>query len=89
GIGKPVTEHVVKITKDEIPLAIYDTKGLELNKETQLAAKNEIMQIISNGFLGDRKDEIHIVYYCINGLSGRIEDDEIELINTIGEHLPV
>ena len=33
GIGKPVTEHMRKITKKGIPLAIYDTRGFELGKD--------------------------------------------------------
>lgn len=32
GMGKPVTDHMRKISKKGIPLAIYDTKGFELGK---------------------------------------------------------
>ena len=35
GMGKPVTDHMRKISKKGIPLAIYDTKGFELGKEVQ------------------------------------------------------
>ena len=35
GMGKPVTDHMRKITKKGIPLSIYDTRGFELGKEVQ------------------------------------------------------
>lgn len=33
GIGKPVTDHMRKISKKEFPLAIYDTRGFELGRD--------------------------------------------------------
>ena len=33
GIGKPVTQHMRKISKKGVPLNIYDTKGFELGKD--------------------------------------------------------
>lgn len=33
GMGKPVTDHMRKLTKKGVPLAIYDTRGFELGKE--------------------------------------------------------
>ena len=30
GMGKPVTTYMRKITKKDVPLAIYDTRGFEL-----------------------------------------------------------
>lgn len=35
GIGKPVTKHLRKITKEGIPIALYDTQGLELEESVQ------------------------------------------------------
>ena len=39
GMGKPVTDHMRKITKKGVPLAIYDTRGFELGKEVQEQVK--------------------------------------------------
>lgn len=86
GIGKPVTEHIKEITKKDIPLTIYDTKGLELGKDTQAAIKKEIMDKIKEGLYS--KDEskcIHCIWYCINTASDRIEDDEIAWIREFTE----
>ena len=32
GIGTPVTKHLQRITKNGIPLVIYDNKGIELDQ---------------------------------------------------------
>ena len=30
GIGRPVTDHIRKISKKDVPLNIYDTRGFEM-----------------------------------------------------------
>ncbi len=90
GIGQPVTQHLRKITKIGIPLTIYDTKGLELKEEVQDKIINEINGKIKELYLkGDEKDYIHAIWYCINSNSNRIEESEIELINSFAENVPV
>lgn len=49
GMGKPVTQHMRKITKKGVPLAIYDTRGFELGKEVQAEVKREVTETISKG----------------------------------------
>ena len=34
GMGKPITTHMRRIAKKGVPLAIYDTRGFELGKES-------------------------------------------------------
>ena len=35
GVGMPITQTVEKLTKEGVPLTIFDTKGLELNIDVQ------------------------------------------------------
>ena len=49
GMGKPVTEHMKKISKENMPLTIYDTKGFELGKNAQKEVKDEILKTIKEG----------------------------------------
>ena len=49
GMGKPVTDHMRRITKKGMPLAIYDTRGFELGKEVQAQVKQEVVDTISKG----------------------------------------
>ncbi|TWE08755.1 uncharacterized protein (DUF697 family) [Neobacillus bataviensis] len=90
GIGQPVTQHLRKITKKGIPLCIYDTKGLELKEEVQEEIIKEINGKINELYLkGNEQDYIHAIWYCINSNSNRIEDLEIELINSFAANVPV
>ena len=77
GMGKPVTEHMRKISKKGIPLAIYDTRGFELGKEVQKQVKKEVVETISKGLATkDINKSIHCIWYCINTVSNRIEPEE-------------
>lgn len=81
GMGKPVTDHMRKITKKGVPLAIYDTRGFELGKEVQEQVKKEVVDTISKGLATkDVNKTIHCIWYCINTASNRVEPEEIEWI---------
>lgn len=81
GIGEPVTQHLRKISKKGIPLTIYDTKGLELTEKSQNSIKEEIINEISNKAKNNNeKDFIHIIWFCINSESHRIEEIEKDWI---------
>ena len=87
GIGKPVTKHLQKVSRKDVPITIYDTRGLELNPQVQKDVETEIFDLIKKN--KGTKDEIHIAYYCIQGTSSRIEDTEIEMLEAISEKIPV
>lgn len=90
GIGKPVTQHIQKITKPGVPLTIYDTKGLELDSDVQEEIKKEIIEQIDRTLTYENeKDYIHVAWYCINSSSNRIEDFEVEWIKDFSKKLPV
>lgn len=84
GMGKPVTTHMRRISKKGIPLAIYDTRGLELGKEVQGEVKKEVINTISKGLATkDINKTIHCIWYCINTASNRIEPEEIEWLREL------
>jgi uncharacterized protein (DUF697 family)/GTPase SAR1 family protein len=86
GMGKPVTNHMRKITKKGIPLAIYDTRGFELGKEVQEEVKKEVIDTISKGLATqDINKAIHCIWYCINTASNRVEPEEIEWIKELSK----
>lgn len=86
GMGKPVTTHMRKITKKDVPLAIYDTRGFELGKDVQQEVKQEIVDTISNGQRTmDINNAIHCIWYCINTASNRIEPEEIEWLKELSK----
>ncbi len=86
GMGKPVTDHMRKISRKGIPLQIYDTRGFELGREVQEEVKQEVMDTISKGLATkDINKAIHCIWYCINTASNRVEPEEIEWIKKLSK----
>ena len=86
GMGKPVTDHMRKITKKGIPLAIYDTRGFELGREVQTEVKQEVIDTISKGLATqDINKAIHCIWYCVNTASNRVEPEEIEWLKELSK----
>ena len=89
GIGKPITKHLRRIAKEGVPLVLYDTRGLELSKEVQSNVYKEIFDAIQANYKKGPEKAIHVIYYCINANSSRIEESEIDFINKLSNSLPV
>ncbi len=86
GMGKPVTDHMRKLAKKGIPLAIYDTRGFELGKGVQTEVKKEVIDTISKGLATkDINKAIHCIWYCINTASNRVEPEEIEWLKELSK----
>ena len=79
GMGKPVTNHMSKISKEGFPLNIYDTRGFELGRDAQIQVRNEIIETIKDGVkTKDVNKAIHCIWYCVNTATNRIEPEEID-----------
>lgn len=91
GIGKPVTEYLKKITKEGVPINLYDSRGLELSEQVQRKVKLDINLEIDRISKKNSKEEdkINAIWYCINAVSNRIEDFEIEWIQELSKNIPV
>lgn len=87
GIGKPVTKHLQKINRSDVPITLYDTRGLELDPKVQKQVQNEIYSVIDDNKATN--DAIHVAYYCIQATSSRIEESEIQMIEAISKKIPV
>ena len=88
GEGKPVTQETREIKKDDIPLNLYDTRGLELKeyKKTFQDLENFIKKKNNDS---DAMNHIHMAWICIDESSRRVEDAEIELCDLLSKHMPV
>lgn len=84
GIGHPVTKHLQTYTDPEVPVNLYDTKGLELSGEVQKQIREEIIGFVNKSReSGNAEDYIHVIWYCINSTSNRIEPIEEEMIKEL------
>lgn len=90
GIGRPVTQHLKKISKDSVPVNLFDTKGLELEDIAREEVRNEILdEVERRAASNDANEHIHLMWYCVNYESNRLEDAEIEWIRLFAERMPV
>lgn len=88
GVGQPVTEHIQEHSIPELPVRLYDTPGIELGRDFQAVAE-EFRQLIADKLKGDPDGHIHLVWYCVNAESRRIEDFEQDLIGALAEDVAV
>ncbi len=90
GIGRPITTHLQKISKEGVPITLYDTKGLELNEtvkeEVRKEVRNEIKRLRA---YGEERNQIHVIWYCINATGNRMESFEEGWIRELSESVPV
>lgn len=87
GVGQPITKSIERITKEGVPLTLYDTRGLELTSEAKFEVLQSLNQLIKTN--KGTSEAIDLTYYCLSGQLARIEPFEIELINSLAEHIPV
>ncbi len=86
GIGKPVTEEIRAISKEEFPLTIYDTPGFDLGANKQESILKQVTSLIRQGNASrDINKAIHCMWYCINTSSSRVEQEEIDWIKRFAE----
>lgn len=91
GTGKPISKEIMFITKDGVPISIYDTVGFELDEKSQKntikAMEDKINEMAKNT---NPFDDIHCMWYCIASPTDRIEELEKEFINRIASYnIPV
>ena len=87
GLGNPVTEKIRLIEKPGVPVKIYDTVGLELNKETQKASIDDIQKLIEEkSKTHDPREMIHLIWYCVSVESERFEAVEQEFVTAIASN---
>ena len=88
GTGKPCTENIKEYFKEDFPIHLIDTRGLELGGYDNIL--NDLMQEISSRKKSpDSTNYIHIAWYCINYTSKRIENEELKIIEKLSSEIPV
>lgn len=84
GIGKPITQKMDKyiLNRDDFKIEIYDSKGIEVETVSD-DIKSYIDKIKNENSTNDILNGIHGVFYCVSMMSGRFEDEEINIIKDI------
>lgn len=88
GQGKPVTQNTREISKEGIPVNLFDTRGLEL--EHFKATMNELEDLVKTKRNDvNPQNHIHAAWICISENSRRVEDAEISLCELLAQYMPV
>jgi uncharacterized protein (DUF697 family)/GTPase SAR1 family protein len=88
GSGKPVTQNTREITKGDIPLSIFDTRGLEMAAfQDTLAPLEEIIK--QRARETDAQRHIHIAWVCLAEDSRRVQEGEVLLVEMLAKYVPV
>ena len=94
-LNLPISDSVTKSIsnpphqKSGLPIAIYDTPGLENTKKHDDRVKEQIAKFIKQQKSKEPEDQIHAIWYCVN--SHVIKEKLIDRgwISSIAKELPV
>ncbi|KQA30865.1 YcjF family protein [Vibrio cholerae] len=83
GVGRPVTQHLEKVSIPEKGICLWDTKGIEAEdyEDTMATLEKEFKEAIDNA--NDDCDFPHVGWVCIKASSGRVEDRDLTLIGLL------
>ena len=88
GQGEPVTTQTHRFTKKGIPLAIYDTRGLELKEYRQII--DELVEFVgTKAGEADVNEHVHVAWVCVSEDGRRVEEAEVELHRQLADFMPV
>ncbi|NCC35776.1 MAG: DUF697 domain-containing protein, partial [Chloroflexia bacterium] len=84
GQGRPVTQHTREITKADIPVSLFDTRGLELADFATTLTELEHV-IINRRSEPDPHRHIHLAWVCIAEDLRRVEQAESDLVARLNQ----
>lgn len=88
GQGRPVTQHTREIKKKDIPLSIFDTRGLEMQDYSE-TLENLKSLVSEKAREIDPNKHIHLAWLCISEDSRRVESAEENLVKMLSDYMPV
>lgn len=88
GQGRPVTTHTREFRKEDLPISIFDTRGLEMADFSKTL--NDLHQFVNERSRDvDPNKHIHVAWICIAKDLRRVEPAEEELVKILSEYMPV
>lgn len=84
--GCSCTNEIKHYSNPSKPLSIYDTPGFELDPKRQKQIKDSILKKIKEkNNAKDKKEHIHIILFCVNHGSGRLQTEEENFMKQISK----
>jgi uncharacterized protein (DUF697 family)/GTP-binding protein EngB required for normal cell division len=88
GVGKPVTQVIQRFEDPEVPVTLYDTKGVELG-DSRRSVIRDYKRLIAKQRKGPPEEHIHLLWYCMDAGQTRVEDYDVEIMRELAEEVPV
>jgi uncharacterized protein (DUF697 family)/predicted GTPase len=88
GIGKPVTRYIQPFEDPDVPVTLYDTKGVELG-DSRRSVIRDYRRLIADKRKGPAEEHIHLLWYCMDAGQTRVEDYDVEIMRALAEEIPV
>src|SRR5437588_6384664 len=88
GHGRPVTTNTREITKEGVPLSIFDTRGLEM---ADYAGSLHALQsfVEERGRDRDSNRHVHVAWVCVEEDLRRVEHAESDVVRALADRVPV
>jgi predicted GTPase len=64
GQGRPVTQHTREISKEGIPLSVFDTRGLEMDRYRETLSELEKL-VKQRRSSSDPHQHLHVAWVCV------------------------
>jgi predicted GTPase len=87
GKGRPVTDDITAWRVDGVPITVYDTPGLELDKKISDVAKRTVKHL-KQQLKKAPEDPIHVFWYCSLSHGSRFLDAEADFIEAVAKLVP-
>ena len=88
GHGRPVTRAPRFISKEGVPLGVWDTRGLEMADFQETL--DELTKLVERRATEpDPKHHIHVAWLCLHEDGRRVQAAERNLCRTLAAHMPV
>jgi uncharacterized protein (DUF697 family)/GTP-binding protein EngB required for normal cell division len=86
--GRPVTKVVQRFEDPDVPVTLYDTKGVELG-DSRRSVIRDYKRLIAKHRKGPPEEHIHLLWYCMDAGQTRVEDYDVEIMRELAEEVPV
>eukprot|EP01088_Endostelium_zonatum_P015014 TRINITY_DN3508_c0_g1_i1.p1 TRINITY_DN3508_c0_g1~~TRINITY_DN3508_c0_g1_i1.p1 ORF type:complete len:616 (-),score=177.29 TRINITY_DN3508_c0_g1_i1:71-1918(-) len=93
GSGTPITQHFDRYAPEEVPIVVYDSKGLENGKADEFITSTKAFfsehSSSNSSSQEDIRDHVHVVWYIINSAMARFQDFEKHICTNLFNSAPI
>jgi uncharacterized protein (DUF697 family)/GTP-binding protein EngB required for normal cell division len=87
-MGRPVTKVIERFEDPDVPVTLYDSRGVELGDSKDRVIK-DFKRTIAKSRKARPEHHIHLLWYCMDAGQTRVQDYDLEIIAALAEEVPV